>query len=110
MAALASQTLLSRMGSAFWDAFAGAATPAQAGGAKGMRAWDADKVRRVLEGKAVVRVVDIDQPTTSSSSPSPPEDSSLGLEDRMRSMSIGSSAESKSACSSSHGIFHSIRK
>lgn len=25
-----------------------------------MRIWDADKVRRVLEGKAVVRVVDVD--------------------------------------------------
>lgn len=31
-------------------------------------AWDADKIRRVLEGTAVVRVVDVDPPSSSSSS------------------------------------------
>jgi len=29
-----------------------------------MPAWDADKVRRVLEGTAVVRVVDVELPPT----------------------------------------------
>jgi bZIP-type transcription factor MBZ1 len=67
-AALASQTLLRRLGSAFWDAFSGG-SGAGAGSALGSslssgggRALDEDKVRRVLEGKAVVRVVDVEQP------------------------------------------------
>jgi bZIP-type transcription factor MBZ1 len=69
-AALASQTLLGKLGSAFWDAFSGGSTSpsastassfgSAAGGANVMsRQWDADKVRKVLEGKAVVRVVDV---------------------------------------------------
>lgn len=64
-AAVASQTLLGKMGSAFWDAFSGSnnGSSSSAGGAK---QWDADKVRKVLEGKAVVRVVDIESPTPSS--------------------------------------------
>ncbi|CAE6409295.1 unnamed protein product [Rhizoctonia solani] len=49
-ASLASQTLLQRMGSAFWDAFSTGPS----------RDVDTNKVRRVLEGKAVVRVVDVD--------------------------------------------------
>ncbi|KAJ1302184.1 hypothetical protein OPQ81_001011 [Rhizoctonia solani] len=49
-ATLASQTLLQRMGSAFWDAFSTGSS----------RDVDTNKVRRVLEGKAVVRVVDVD--------------------------------------------------
>ncbi|KAH7345772.1 hypothetical protein B0J17DRAFT_764355 [Rhizoctonia solani] len=49
-ASLASQTLLQRMGSAFWDAFSTGSS----------RDVDTNKVRRVLEGKAVVRVVDVD--------------------------------------------------
>ncbi|KAL5637820.1 hypothetical protein ACGC1H_002177 [Rhizoctonia solani] len=49
-ASLASQTLLQRMGSAFWDAFSTGSS----------RDVDTTKVRRVLEGKAVVRVVDVD--------------------------------------------------
>ena len=60
LASIASQTLLGKLGSAFWDAFSGSGAgpngPAQAGA----RSWDADKVRRVLEGKAVVRVVDVE--------------------------------------------------
>jgi hypothetical protein len=63
-AALASQTLLKRLGSAFWDAFSGGSGSgsggAGVGGLAGGKSWDADKVRRVLEGKAVVRVVDVD--------------------------------------------------
>ena len=100
-AALASQTLLGKLGSAFWDAFSGGSTSASAsaassfgsaaGGANVMsRQWDADKVRKVLEGKAVVRVVDVVEsnpsakkasvsaavPVTGSSSSSPPSSSS----------------------------------
>jgi bZIP-type transcription factor MBZ1 len=53
LASLASQTLLAKLGSAFWEAFSGQSPR------KGV---DADKVRRVLEGKAVVKVVDVDEP------------------------------------------------
>ncbi|KAJ6475830.1 hypothetical protein C8R47DRAFT_670719 [Mycena vitilis] len=62
-AAMASQTLLKRLGGAFWDAFSGAGEKNAALGASGAAAkgWDAEKVRKVLEGKAVVRVVDVDQ-------------------------------------------------
>ncbi|KAG7097739.1 hypothetical protein E1B28_005061 [Marasmius oreades] len=65
-ATLASQTLLGKLGGAFWDAFSGStsttksSTPGSGGGGVGGRSWDADKVRKVLEGKAVVRVVDVD--------------------------------------------------
>lgn len=55
LAAMAGQTLIGRLGSAFWDAFAGG----PGGPNKGV---DADKVRRVLEGSAVVRIVDVEEP------------------------------------------------
>lgn len=57
LASLASQTLLTKLGSAFWEAFSGQSPR------KGV---DADKVRKVLEGKAVVRVVDVDEPPSQS--------------------------------------------
>ncbi|KAK0213002.1 hypothetical protein DFS33DRAFT_1370381 [Desarmillaria ectypa] len=57
IAALAGQTLLKRLGSAFWDAFAGGSSPGDASSIK----IDTDKVRRVLEGKAVVKVVDVEE-------------------------------------------------
>lgn len=75
LASTASQTLLGKLGSAFWDAFSGSSHPASGAGAgsgiagssssqshngAGVKPWDADKVRKVLEGKAVVRVVDVD--------------------------------------------------
>ncbi|KAJ7669468.1 hypothetical protein DFH06DRAFT_1267478 [Mycena polygramma] len=62
-AAMASQTLLKRLGGAFWDAFSGAGekNPALGASGAGAKGWDAEKVRKVLEGKAVVRVVDVDQ-------------------------------------------------
>jgi hypothetical protein len=68
IAALASQTLLQKLGGAFWDAFAGSSdgvgsssgSSITAPGAGVAKAFDADKVRRVLEGKAVVRVVDVE--------------------------------------------------
>ena len=72
LAALASQTLLQKMSSAFWDAFSGSGSSSSSGGLKGIRgaaqthAWDAEKVRKVLEGKAVLKVVDVDQPAVSS--------------------------------------------
>ncbi|KDQ08760.1 hypothetical protein BOTBODRAFT_76595, partial [Botryobasidium botryosum FD-172 SS1] len=52
---IASQTLLTRMGSAFWDAFSKSSSSSSS------PTLDTEKVRRVLEGKAVVRVVDIDE-------------------------------------------------
>ncbi|KAI0302798.1 hypothetical protein B0F90DRAFT_1809738 [Multifurca ochricompacta] len=61
LATMASQTLMQRLGSAFWQAFSGSSSIAR------VPAWDADKVRRVLEGTAVVRVVDVEPPPSSSS-------------------------------------------
>ncbi|KAF8067681.1 hypothetical protein FPV67DRAFT_1149759 [Lyophyllum atratum] len=118
-AALASQTLLRKLGGAFWDAFSGGSgsgsgsssssgpVPSGSGSAGGARAWDAEKVRRVLEGKAVVRVVDIEEPPMARVSTSPPvvakapaSTSECGarkcctdiLEESMRSLSIGKKA------------------
>ncbi|KZP02802.1 hypothetical protein FIBSPDRAFT_969601 [Athelia psychrophila] len=75
-AALASQTLLGKLGNAFWDAFSGSsssssslpgsssASPSSSpfSSSSSGKQWDAEKVRKVLEGKAVVRVVDVEQP------------------------------------------------
>src|SRR6266702_5722711 len=71
LATMASQTLVQRLGSAFWQAFSGSPSsyppssssshPAPSARAP---AWDAEKVRRVLEGTAVVRVVDVDPPSS----------------------------------------------
>lgn len=68
LAAIASQTLLGKLGSAFWEAFSGSGP----GNGPGMvrKDWDADKVRKVLEGRAVVRVVDLEPQAGPSSSPS----------------------------------------
>ncbi|KAF5350999.1 hypothetical protein D9756_008197 [Leucocoprinus leucothites] len=75
LAAVASQTLFKKLGNAFWDAFSGSssssssvqahttASPSTASpstSANAGRSWDAEKVRKVLEGRAVVRVVDVD--------------------------------------------------
>ena len=60
-AAIASQTILRKLGSAFWDAFSGGSSPSSK-----QREWDADKVRKVLEGRAVVKIVDVDGPATPS--------------------------------------------
>jgi hypothetical protein len=56
IAAVASQTMFKKLGQAFWDAFSGNSTSSYSH----QKDWDADKVRRVLEGKAVVKVVDVD--------------------------------------------------
>ena len=53
LASMASQALLQRLGSAFWQAFT---TQTDAGAP----AWDADKIRRVLEGNAVLSIVDVE--------------------------------------------------
>jgi hypothetical protein len=74
LASMASQTLMQRLGSAFWQAFSGSSTssstlphPMPGAGTSTMPhvpAWDADKIRRVLEGTAVVRVVDVESPSS----------------------------------------------
>lgn len=113
--ALASQTLLSRLSSAFWDAFSGSNTTSQAATAP---RWDAEKVRKVLEGRAVVRIVDVD--------PSPSlidEKEGLGLEEKMRSLSLSTNCASEKVASSVHackcppeclnevaGVFTNLRK
>ncbi|KAG2152601.1 uncharacterized protein EDB93DRAFT_1083047 [Suillus bovinus] len=74
LAAIASQTLLGKLGSAFWEAFSGSGSGAGSGvggsGSVMRKEWDAEKVRKVLEGRAVVRVVDLDEPVPNKSSPS----------------------------------------
>lgn len=70
VAAMAHQTLLGRLGNAFWDAFSGGSSAGHSGAGAGHshasggqkhQSIDADKVKRVLEGRAVVRVVDVDE-------------------------------------------------
>jgi len=75
LAAMASRTILKKLGSAFWDAFTGvsASSSLSASSSSGPgvglgSGWDTDKVKRVLEGKAVLRVVDVDGPFPSTSS------------------------------------------
>lgn len=61
IASLAHQTLFKRLGGAFWDAFSG--TPSSSSSSASSSAapmFDSDKVRKVLEGTAVVRVVDVE--------------------------------------------------
>jgi hypothetical protein len=54
-AAIASQTLFSKLGSAFWEAFSG--SPAHPSAS---RQWGAEKVRKVLDGSAIIKVIDVD--------------------------------------------------
>ncbi|OAX35200.1 hypothetical protein K503DRAFT_746287 [Rhizopogon vinicolor AM-OR11-026] len=70
LAAIASQTLLGKLGSAFWEAFSGSGPANGNGLGNGMarKDWDAEKVRKVLEGRAVVRVVDVEPQAGPSSS------------------------------------------
>jgi len=62
LAVMASQTIFKKLGSAFWDAFTGGSSSSSglnsAGSQQAM--WDVDKVKKVLEGKAVLKVVDIE--------------------------------------------------
>ena len=60
LASMASQTLVQQLGSAFWQAFM---TQLPSNGASpngGTPTWDAEKIQRVLEGKAIVSVVDVE--------------------------------------------------
>ncbi|KAK0195248.1 hypothetical protein F5146DRAFT_1024766 [Armillaria mellea] len=92
IAALASQTLLKRLGSAFWDAFSGGSSP-------GNTSLSADKVRRVLEGKAVVKVVDVEDQKVARKEmgamkrmtdvKNEPKDACSLLEESMRSLTLG---------------------
>ncbi|KAJ7733774.1 hypothetical protein DFH07DRAFT_845384 [Mycena maculata] len=59
-AALASQTLVKRLGSAFWDAFSGSSSSSSSSASNHLHKWDAEKVRKVLDGTAVLRVVDVE--------------------------------------------------
>ena len=59
LASMASQTLVQRLGNAFWQAFTAHSPSSEATNAS-TPTWDADKIRRVLEGKAVVAIVDIE--------------------------------------------------
>jgi len=79
LAVLAGQTLFKKLGGAFWDAFSGHTTPSHTSSSSSSSSspsvtatknWDVDKVRKVLEGKAVVRVVDVEPLASSSSSSS----------------------------------------
>lgn len=107
LAVVASQTLFKKLGSAFWDAFSGSSsspsttTSGALGASNSARSWDADKVRKVLEGKAVVKVVDI-EPTPVPSVPAPPVVAAASrcceevkctvsdlLEESMRSLTLG---------------------
>jgi len=112
IAAMASQTMLQKLGSAFWDAFVGSSSSSSVTSAIASSSnsnnggnWDTDKVKRVLEGKAVLRVVDVDSlplATPSSSSvgstttPSPTSMCERAvcelLEESMRSLTIGKKA------------------
>jgi hypothetical protein len=64
---------MQRLGGAFWQAFSGSSSSSHAGPGAGagpsatprVPAWDAEKIRRVLEGTAVVRVVDVEPPSPS---------------------------------------------
>ena len=121
IAAMASQTMLQKLGSAFWDAFVGSPSPSSSSltssvattssnlnnsGSRGN--WDTDKVKRVLEGKAVLRVVDVDSlplaapssgsssvvSTTTTTSPTSTCERAVCelLEESMRSLTIGKKA------------------
>lgn len=69
VAALATQTVFRRLGSAFWEAFAGSPSPSSSAGSSVNSSlprhfvaskWDVEKMQKVLEGKAVLKVVDIE--------------------------------------------------
>ncbi|TDL24473.1 hypothetical protein BD410DRAFT_827017 [Rickenella mellea] len=99
LASLASHTLLQKMGSAFWDAFAGSSSSTP--GSSSTKGWDAEKVRKVLEGTAVLRVVDVEPPRVAPKL-SPKLSTRLptsadALEESMRSLSIGASMSTPAA-------------
>ncbi|KAJ7199169.1 hypothetical protein GGX14DRAFT_662207 [Mycena pura] len=94
-AALASQTLVRRLGSAFWDAFSGHERPSSSSSSSSASAsasrggWDAEKVRKVLEGKAVVRVVDVEPAPPKPAAAAPAATQRCSVEECMRSLTLG---------------------
>ena len=119
-AVLASQTLLSRLGSAFWDAFSGSNTNPQIVTGAARAGWDAEKVRKVLEGRAVVRVVDVEPPPSLVD-----EKEGLALEEKMRGLSLSAIGASEKVTSGTNackcptgteclnevaGVFTNLRK
>ncbi|KAH9955130.1 hypothetical protein BC827DRAFT_1238352 [Russula dissimulans] len=60
LASMASQALLQRLGSAFFQAFTTNSPSNGATPSAGTSSWDVDKIRRVLEGKAVVSIIDVE--------------------------------------------------
>ncbi|PPQ66636.1 hypothetical protein CVT24_006928 [Panaeolus cyanescens] len=68
LAAVASQTIFRKLGGAFWEAFTGGSSSSSSTSSSSN--LDADKVKRVLEGKAVLRVVDL-EPATPPMTPKP---------------------------------------
>lgn len=82
LAAMASQTVFRKLGSAFWDAFTGSSSSTSSLASSSSASspspyyhhsgnWDQDKVQRVLEGKAVLRVVDVEPPTATAAAAAP---------------------------------------
>jgi len=74
---MASQTLLQQLGSAFWQAFMAQLPSNEASPNAGTPTWDVDKIRRVLEGKAVVSVVDVEPEVDVRASPVSPHTHTL---------------------------------
>ena len=86
---MASQILLERLGGAFWQAFTSHAASNDATLDARMPTWDADKIRRVLEGKAMVRVVDVEpeEKTLADDAKMPSKECSV-LEEGIRALSL----------------------
>jgi len=87
LASLASQTLLQKMGHAFWDAFSG-----QSSSSSSPKSWDAEKVRKVLDGSAVLKVVDVEPQAKAKA---PVASAEVALEDSLHRMSLGGGSSSK---------------
>lgn len=96
LASLVSQSLLRKMGSAFWDAFSGSSASSTPSAPK---MWDADKVRRVLDGTAVLKVVDVEPATPVAKAAAAPAMLGADLEESMRSLSLGSRSVADSSAS-----------
>ncbi len=109
IAAMATQTVFRKLGSAFWEAFSGSSSSSShlaSSSSHAVSNWDQEKVKRVFEGRSVLRVVDV-EPATPPATPKaraavpsrmaaqdePKKCGSLSvcdiLEDSMRSLSLG---------------------
>ncbi|KAI0301177.1 hypothetical protein B0F90DRAFT_1719972 [Multifurca ochricompacta] len=106
LATIASQTLLQQLGNAFWQAFTDHPSPPEATPDTRLPTWDAEKIQRVLEGKAILKVVDIEPeeklraalvPTSAQTSPNDAKTRDCSkegsitsvLEEGMRALSLG---------------------